>query len=70
MSKISIKLDDDSNWIRTIYRGIRQEDEWIQIDESELPEITEDNVSVKYFYDAENDTITAETTKNEDTELL
>lgn len=72
MSKISIKLDEksDKNRIRTIYYGERKGDEWIVLDKTALPKITENNVSIKYFYDETEETITVETEKNEDDELI
>lgn len=64
---VSIKVDD-SGIVQTINYRAMEGESWVQISEEEIPEVTEEGVSVEYHWDGT--TMTAETSQNADDEIV
>lgn len=56
---VSIRVDNSGKVTTINQKGITGEG-WIQLEDIEIPEITEDNVSTEYYWDG--DSVTVETT--------
>jgi hypothetical protein len=67
---VSIDYDEDTGRIKSIYQGTRSGDRWTTLPDGSVPEVTETGVSIEYFFDPSTEEITAETTANDDSDLL